>query len=345
MSAPVLRVATRGSALALAQSGAVAARLATLTGASVELVRVSTTGDTDRRALTVIGGSGVFVGAVRAAVLDGRADIAVHSFKDLPTAPAEGLVVGAVPPREDPRDALVARDGLTLDELPDGARIGTGSPRRAVQLLAHARALGRTWRVEPVRGNVDTRLAAVGAGFDAVVVAAAGLARLGRAGEATQVLRPAVMLPAPAQGALAVEAAALAPAWLVDGLAGLDDAAAHAAAVAERAVLAELGAGCSAPVGALALCVDGSAEAGAAGVELTALVATGDGARVWRAAASGQRAAAVEVGRDAARQLLAGGAGELPGIDRPGGTADRHGPGSSDDSGAQHMSGVGGRLR
>ena len=343
MSTRVLRVATRGSALALAQAGTVAARLAAVTGASVDLVPVRTVGDSDRRALTVIGGSGVFVGAVRAAVVGGQADVAVHSFKDLPTAPPDGLVVAAVPPREDPRDALVARDGLALDELPDGARIGTGSPRRAVQLAAYARRLGRTWQVAPVRGNVDTRLRAVGNGFDAVVVAAAGLARLGRSAEATQVLGAAVMLPAPAQGALAVEAAPAVPGWLAAGLAALDDPAAHAAAVAERAVLAELGAGCSAPVAALAICTgalgNGSAEAGTR-VELTALVATADGGTVWRASASGTQQAAVAVGTDVARQLLAGGAGAVAGIEP--GTGIEPSTGIEPDI---RVSGAGGRLR
>jgi len=312
VSAPVLRLATRGSALALAQAGTVAARLGELTGVRVELVHARTVGDTDRRELTVIGGNGVFVGAIRGAVLEGRADLAVHSFKDLPTAPEPGLVVAAVPPREDPRDALVARDGLRLDELPDGARIGTGSPRRAVQLTARARDLGRTWLVQPIRGNVDTRLAAVGAGLDAVVVAAAGLARLGRSGVATQLLSPTVMLPAPAQGALAVEASPDVPGWLAAGLAALDDAAARASAVAERAVLAELGAGCSAPVGALAHCP--TASAADPSLRLDALVATEDGATVWRAYATGARTSPADVGVDAARQLLAAGAGVLAGI-------------------------------
>lgn len=312
MSAPTLRLATRGSALALTQAGTVAARLTELTGVRVELVHARTVGDTDRRELTVIGGTGVFVGAVRTAVLEGRAELAVHSFKDLPTAPAPGLVVSAVPPREDPRDALVARDGLRLDELPDGARIGTGSPRRAVQLTARARDLGRSWRVQPIRGNIDTRLAAVGAGLDAVVLAAAALARLGRSGVATDLLSPMVMLPAPAQGALAVEARPDPPDWLAAGLAALDDATAHASAVAERAVLAELGAGCSAPVGALAH--GPTASSADAPLRLDALVGTADAGTVWRASATGPWTGPADVGVDAARQLLAAGAGVLAGI-------------------------------
>jgi len=309
---PALRLATRGSALALTQAGTVAARLTELTGVRVELVQARTVGDTDRRELTVIGGTGVFVGAVRAAVVEGRAELAVHSFKDLPTAPAPGLVVAAVPPREDPRDALVARDGLRLDELPDGARIGTGSPRRAVQLTARARDLGRSWRVQPIRGNVDTRLAAVGAGLDAVVLAAAGLARLGRSGAATDLLSPMVMLPAPAQGALAVEARPDLPDWLAAGLATLDDVTAHASAVAERAVLAELGAGCSAPVGALAH--GPTASAADTPLRVDAVVGTADAGTVWRASATGPWTCPADVGVDAARQLLAAGAGVVAGI-------------------------------
>lgn len=320
MSARTIRVATRGSALALAQAGTVAARLATLTGADVELVRVRTTGDVDPRALATIGGTGVFVGAVRSAVVAGDAEVAVHSFKDLPTAPADGLVLAAVPPREDPRDALVARSATSLDELPEGARIGTGSPRRAAQLHARARRSGRAWDVVPVRGNVDTRLAAVGDGLDAVVVAAAGLARLGRTEEATHLLPPSVMMPAPAQGALAVECAHAAPDWLAAGLAGLDDPEAHATAVAERAVLRELGAGCSAPIGALAVATgpvrgaDPDAAAGGRGLVLDALGVTPDGGSVWTVRVSGPRSDAERLGADAARALLAEGAGALPAI-------------------------------
>ena len=307
MTAP-LRLATRGSALARAQAGTVADAVAARAGRPVELVTVATTGDTDPRALTVIGGTGVFVGAVRAAVLSGAADLAVHSFKDLPTAPPDGLVLGAVPAREDPRDALVARDGLRLADFPDGSRIGTGSPRRAAQLAGLARSAGRRWDVVPVRGNVDTRLAAVGDGLDAVVVAAAGLARLGRLDRATELLDPSAMLPAPAQGALAVETADPAPDELSAALAALDDRATRAAATAERAVLAELGAGCSAPVGAHAT-VDG-----AGWLSLSALVAVPDGPGPWRASAAGPVADAAGLGATVARALLADGAGALPSL-------------------------------
>jgi len=302
VSPRAIRIATRSSALALAQAAVVGDALGGLTGAAVSLVHARTAGDRDRRALSVIGGTGVFVGAVRDLVLSGRADLGVHSFKDLPTVPHPDLQVASVPVREDPRDALVARDGLALDQLPDGARIGTGSPRRAAQLAARARVVGRHWDIVPVRGNVDTRLRMVGADVDAVVVAAAGLARLNRLDVASEVLAPEQLLPAPAQGALAIEACSELPDWLTDGLAALDDPDSHAAAVAERAVLAELGAGCSAPVGALATTAPDRT------VSLLALITAPGGTRQWHADASGPRASADDIGRRAARQLVAAGA-------------------------------------
>ncbi|MCW2501230.1 MAG: porphobilinogen deaminase, partial [Frankiales bacterium] len=196
-----LRLGTRASALALTQSGHVADALRAL-GHDVELVHITTHGDTSSAAIAQLGGTGVFVTALRDALLAGEVDLAVHSYKDLPTAPADGLVIAAVPPRQDARDALVARDGLTLGELPTGARVGTGSPRRTAQL----RALGMGLEVVPVRGNVDTRIGRVAPGdLDAVVLARAGLARLGRLDEVTETLDPLQVLPAPAQGALAVE--------------------------------------------------------------------------------------------------------------------------------------------
>ncbi|WP_019135532.1 hydroxymethylbilane synthase, partial [Cellulomonas massiliensis] len=174
---PPVRIGTRASALALTQTGHVADALARLGGFDVETVRVRTDGDRLTGSLTSLGGTGVFVTALREALLDGRCDVAVHSLKDLPTADPVGLTLGAVPPREDPRDALCARDGLTLATLPPGARVGTGSPRRAAQLLAARPDLD----VVDIRGNVDTRLGRVAPGdLDAVVLARAGLARLGR---------------------------------------------------------------------------------------------------------------------------------------------------------------------
>jgi hydroxymethylbilane synthase len=248
-----LRLGTRRSQLALIQSRWVAERLekalvAAGRPAGVELVEVTTEGDRTKAPLSSLGGTGVFVSALRDALLDGSIDLAVHSLKDLPTAPAEGLVVAAVPQREDPRDLLVARDGLTLAELPAGSRIGTGSPRRAAQI----RALGLGHEVVDIRGNVDSRLRKVTDGeVDAVVLARAGLLRLERAGEATEVFDPLLMLPAPGQGALAVECRAD-DAEVRAVLAELDDPFTRHCVVAERALLARLEAGCAAPVGALA---------------------------------------------------------------------------------------------
>jgi hydroxymethylbilane synthase len=246
MTAPI-RLGTRRSALALAQSQPVADALAAATGRPVELVEITTRGDVTAEPLARIGGTGVFVSALRDAVLAGEVDLAVHSYKDLPTAPATGLTVAAVPLREDPRDVLIAADGRKLADLRQGATVGTGSPRRAAQLLAFRPDLN----VTPVRGNVDTRIRLVMSGdVDAVVLARAGLARLGRLDEATQVLEIDEMLPAPAQGALAVECRP--DTELAASIAMLDDPHSRAAVDAERSLLATLEAGCSAPVGAYA---------------------------------------------------------------------------------------------
>jgi len=304
--APALRLGTRGSALALAQSGHVAEAVSARLGRPVELVRVQTEGDRNAAAIAQIGGTGVFVTALRDALLAGAVDVAVHSYKDLPTAPAHGLVVAAVPPREDPRDVLVARDGLTLGELGAGARIGTGAPRRTAQLLG----LGLGFDVVPIRGNVDTRIGKVRSGeVDAVVLARAGLARLGRLDEATEVIDPLTVLPAPAQGALAVECRAD-DAELAALLGGLDDADTRTAVVAERALLAALEAGCTAPVGALAQVAEGDD-----GLELylRGLVAAVDGSDAVRLSATGPTSEAAQVGRRLAAELLDLGASDLIG--------------------------------
>jgi hydroxymethylbilane synthase len=295
-----LRLGTRASALARVQTDFVAAAL----GAPVDVVPIVTEGDRSRAALAQIGGTGVFVSALREALMAGDIDVAVHSYKDLPTASADGVVIAAVPAREDPRDVLVARDGLTLGELPAGARVGTGSPRRAAQL----RALGLGLEVVAIRGNVDTRLGKVAAGeFDAVVLAYAGLRRLGRGGEATEVLDPIQILPAPAQGALAIEcrtsddeARAL--------LAGLDHADTRSAVSAERALLAALEAGCSAPVGALAEIAEGDSGTE---VFLRGSVTAVDGSDAVRLSATGPTTDAEEVGRRLAADLLADGADQM----------------------------------
>ena len=292
----------------MAQARIVAAAVTERTGRPVELVPVTTYGDTSRAALSAIGGAGVFVGALREALLAGEVDAAVHSLKDLPTAPAGGIAVAAVPPREDARDALVARDGLTLGELPAGARVGTGSPRRAAQL----RALGLGLDVVDVRGNVGTRLALVADGtMDAVLLARAGLARLGRLDAVTEVLDPLQMLPAPGQGALAVECRTPQDADTTAThslLAVLDDAVTRLAVDAERTVLAALEAGCSAPVGALGVAADGEQEPE---LYLRAVVSALDGSASIRLSATGPLDDAVRIGRDLATDLLAEGAADL----------------------------------
>ncbi|MGP3927306.1 MULTISPECIES: hydroxymethylbilane synthase [unclassified Streptomyces] len=310
-----LRLGTRRSRLALAQSGRIADAVRELTGRPVELVEISTYGDTSREALAKIGGSGVFVTALRDALLRGEVDFAVHSLKDLPTTQPEELILAAVPEREDPRDALVARDGLTFEQLPAGSRIGTGAPRRMAQLNAWARSLGRDIETVPIRGNVDTRIGYVRSGeLDAVVLAAAGLTRIGRIDEATQKLPVDTVLPAPGQGALAVECAA-SSADLAARLAELDDPHTRAAVTAERSLLAALEAGCSAPVGALAdLLADGQVVTE---MRLRGAVGTTDGATLVQLSTTGpvpvSHDDALALGRELAAEMLAKGAAGLMG--------------------------------
>jgi hydroxymethylbilane synthase len=305
VQAATLRLGTRASKLALTQSQHVADALTAASGVPVELVHVSTHGDRSAEAIAQLGGTGVFVSALRDALHAGTVDLAVHSFKDLPTAPAPGLTIAAVPRREDPRDVLVARDGLTLGELRPGARVGTGAPRRMAQL----RALGLGLEVVPIRGNVDTRMARVAAGeLDAVVLARAGLARLGRMSAVTEVLDPIQVLPAPAQGALAVECRSD-DTRVVALLAALDDPAARACVAAERAVLAALEAGCSAPVAAHAELTE--AEDGTAELWLRASVTAIDGSDSVRDSISGPATEAESLGRQLAAELLDRGAAAL----------------------------------
>jgi hydroxymethylbilane synthase len=297
-----LRIGTRGSALARAQTGMVADAL----GVPVDIVPIVTEGDRSSGALAEIGGTGVFVSALREALLGGQIDVAVHSFKDLPTQGPDEVVVAAVPEREDPRDVLVARDKLTLGELPPGSRIGTGSPRRAAQL----RALGLGLEIVPIRGNVDTRLRKVAEGeVDAVVLANAGLRRLGRGFEATELIDPIQLLPAPAQGALAVECRT-SDAEARDIIATLDHADTRAAVAAERALLAALEAGCSAPIGALAEIAEG--ETGPE-VFLRGSVTALDGSAAVRLSATGPTTDAEGVGHRLAANLLADGADQMMG--------------------------------
>ncbi|MCD9200062.1 hydroxymethylbilane synthase [Aeromicrobium wangtongii] len=301
---PTLRMGTRASALAMTQSGHIADRLRTECGVDVELVTISTEGDRSSAPLASMGGQGVFVAALREALVRGDVDFAVHSLKDLPTTPDPRLSLAAIPRREDPRDALVARDGLTLGELPRGARVGTGSPRREAQL----NALGLGVEVVPIRGNVDTRIGKIASGdCDAVLLARAGLLRLGRADEATEVIDPLQMLPAPGQGALACECR-------VDDdvtarlLERLDDRDTRVAVTAERSLLATLEAGCSAPVGALAEIADGDH-----GEELWLRAVVGDisGAPTIRLSATGLPSEAAAVGERLAVEMLAEGADSL----------------------------------
>lgn len=299
-----LRLGTRASALATTQSGHVADLVRERLGREVELVEVSTEGDVNRAPLASMGGTGVFVSALRDALLDGRVDLAVHSLKDLPTYPADGIALAAVPPREDPRDVVVARDGLTLGELPVGSRVGTGSPRRVSQLAA----LGLGLELQGIRGNVDTRIRKVRDGeVDAVVLARAGLSRLGRLEEATEVLDPLQMLPAPGQGALAIECRS-ADTDLLAALAVLDDPATRAAVTAERAVLSTLEAGCSAPLGALAEVVEG--EDGEE-LWLRATALSEDGALSVRMSATGPVDDAAGLGTRLASDMLDEGAADL----------------------------------
>lgn len=263
--AAVLRIGTRGSALALAQTTSVATTLTTKSGIECEIVPISTEGDRSTESLASLGGTGVFASALREALRDDRCDLVVHSLKDLPTAPEPGLSIAAIPKRVDARDALCARDGLTLDTLPQGARVGTGSPRRLAQLRARRPDLD----VVDIRGNVDTRLRKVVDGeLDAVVLAAAGLTRLGRLDAITEYLGLDGWPTAPGQGALALEVRA-GDEKLVTGL---DHATSRIIVEAERAVLAILEAGCSAPVGAHGVVDDGM-------LFLSARVYSADGAQ------------------------------------------------------------------
>jgi len=306
----VIRIGTRGSLLATTQAGTIRDQLIA-GGHRAELVIITTEGDRSAKPVAEIG-VGVFTAALREAIAAGQVDMAVHSYKDLPTAPDERFVIAAVPRREDPRDALVARDGLVLGELPAGSVIGTSSVRRAAQL----RALGLGLEIRPLRGNLDTRLNRVSSGdFDAIVVARAGLARLGRLGDVTETLEAVQMLPAPAQGALALECRA-GDTGLAALLAGFDDPDSRIAVTAERTLLAELEAGCSAPVGAIAEVVESIDDDGRVFEELSlrACVAAVDGSDVIRASGIGNPDRPAELGLSVAAELFELGAREVMSI-------------------------------
>lgn len=307
----LIRIGTRGSRLAIAQTSDVARAVARASGADVALVIVKTHGDVTTAPLAQLGGTGVFVSALRDALAGGECDLAVHSLKDLPTAPCPGVALGAIPERADARDALIGRGGAPLDGLPRGARVGTGSPRRAAQLLARRPDLD----VRELRGNIDTRMARVGVDLDAVVLAAAGLDRIGRAESISERFPLDAVPTAPGQGALAVEAreSEVSGPVLASILARLDDPASRVTALSERALLAALEAGCAAPVGAWGR-IDGSR------IALTGAVYRPDGGaeleatleRDWRGAPSaGIDALARELGTAVAARLLADGAARL----------------------------------
>lgn len=291
-----LRLATRRSELATTQAGWVA-DLLRAQGHQVELVEVVTEGDLSRAPLTQIGGTGVFASAIRQALIAGTVDLAVHSLKDLPSAPYPGLVIGAVPQREDPRDALVARDDATLSTLPAGAVVGTGSPRRAAQLLVARPDL----RVVDIRGNVGTRLAMMADGYcDAVLLACAGLIRLGRTDVISEVIETSDMLPAAGQGALAVECPE-GRADVLAAIAGVEHEASRICVVAERSLLATLEAGCTAPIGAHAQLVQGPA-----GIQLrlAAFVGTSDGCAHLRRSLAATPHDPEGLGAELARRML-----------------------------------------
>lgn len=322
-----VKIGTRGSKLALSQTQQITDRLCAVGGFEAEIIPIKTDGDVLTGPLSQMGGTGVFAAELRAAVLDGRVDVAVHSLKDLPTAAVPGLALGAIPVREDARDALCARDGLKLSELPMGATVGTGSPRRAAQLLAARSDLN----IVDIRGNVDTRLARVPglpgnpdvetvpgkvADLDAVVLAAAGLGRIGRLDTVTEFLDTDVMLPAPGQGALALECRSADTGMtgvLGQSLAAVDDRDTRLAVTAERALLARLEAGCSAPVGALA-------HRKGSMLYLETVVVSLDGTRSLRLkkATDGLTSVgATLLGIELAEELLAGGAADLADLAGP----------------------------
>ena len=302
---PALRLGTRRSALALAQSGLVARAVTEATGRPVELVEITTYGDVSRESLAKIGGTGVFVSALRDALLDGSVDFAVHSLKDLPTAYPGDLALAAIPAREDARDVLVARDRLKFADLPPGSRVGTGAARRTAQL----RLLREDVEIVPVRGNVDTRIGFVTSGqLDAVVLAHAGLARLGRLAEATDAFDPGTLVPSPGQAALAVECRAD-DRELVRLLgAALDHTPTRQAVESERALLNALEAGCSAPVGAFATVVEQELHLTANVIDVGAEGAGPEALRSLRMSATGPADEADRIGRELARRMLDQGA-------------------------------------
>ena len=298
---PVIRIGTRGSELATTQAGHVRDALIRM-GHEAELVIIKTEGDANRRDPVEKIGIGVFTQALRHALREDVCDIAVHSFKDLPTAPEEDLIIAAVPPRVDPREVLVSRGNVRLTDLPEGAKVGTSAPRRVSQL----RSVRPDLDIRPLRGNIETRMGRVEDDLDAVVLARAGLDRTGRLDRAAESLDVDVLMPAPAQGALAVECRA-ADKRLALIVGRLDDPASHARARAERVILSELQAGCTAPVAAHSEITDDGS------LELTAGVFALDGSRRLVESAVGAPEEAEEIGRAVAARLLEQGAHDVMG--------------------------------
>lgn len=298
-----LRVGTRGSPLALAQAARIARRLQEQCARAAVLVTMATPGDGSTAPIERLGTTGVFTSTLREALLRGDVDLIVHSCKDLPTAPVPGLQIAAFPAREDPRDALIWPGGTSLDTLPPGARIGTGSPRRAALL----RATGRQLRIVPMRGNVGTRLRKLAEGeADALVLAIAGLSRLGMLDAPASPIDPSVLMPAPAQGVLAVECRSDDPTTAAQ-LRTLDHAPTRAAATTERGFLAGLGAGCTVPAGALAGPAPG--PGGEPAVRVSGIIAAADGSAVIRGRVTGP--AGDPLGRQLAHMLLQHGGAAL----------------------------------
>lgn len=298
---PPLRIGTRASKLARWQSNWVAGQLRALNQA-VEIVEVTTSGDVQQQgSVASLGLQGVFTKEIQAALVNGRVDVAVHSLKDLPTQSEGGTTIAAVPPREDPADALVTAHAASLGDLAVGAQVGTGSLRRRAQLLA----LRPDLQVTGIRGNVDTRLRKLDGdddnhAWDAIVLAAAGLRRLGWEARITELLAPPRMLPAPGQGALAIECRAD-DGPTIELLAQVDDSSARAGVTAERAMLAALDGGCSAPIAAWARIESGL-------LLLDGLVASLDGKTVLRAAHRGNPTEAETIGNEVAEELKRAGA-------------------------------------
>ncbi|MBN1918168.1 MAG: hydroxymethylbilane synthase [Verrucomicrobia bacterium] len=295
----ICRVATRASALALAQTEVVVERLRTLFPRKrFEVVTIKTTGDAATAGGREPLGKGIFVKEIEEALLAGEADMAVHSLKDLPTELPPGLTIAAIPERADPRDALISKTGAQLDELPAGAVIGTGSNRRAAQLLACRPDL----RVEPIRGNLDTRLTKLegtrepGVAYDAIIVAVAGCRRLRLENRITEIISPHTMLPAPGQGALAIEVRNDS-AGILDIARALDDEAARRTTTAERAFLRALGGGCRTPIGALAEIAHDS-------LTLRGRICASDGRRFITGTNEGPQENAEHVGTALAETLL-----------------------------------------